>query len=424
MKDLSNAVVDDKKTIARNATVRKRNNSMYTNTSKEEAQDEEAVVKMEAMLIHLFTEADQHKTGYLTAIDFKQIISGLNLGIDAFQQSILLAEADENEDAKIQYGEFVPICAELLQTYKAKVIAETTHFEQELKLDKETQTYLLSHEKEIAIKVSAVVDNFKAADHNNTDTLKRTTIHKCLHSNKLLTKAESNLVLHALTMDSDGNTNYMVSNQIGIEEVSEQSEQALMKTSILAMKCANWQTQWLSPLLLLANPLNSFDSPSFVSLSSFIQKHADCEVGLRNDHSQKVRVRAEALEPIRAPSPAVRRQGEGNPKAGGKRKRRQITVVIVERRDRRRCRPQSRQSPIFQLGRGGFGQLVRCWILAQGRYPQVSERTSGNWLQPPTSHYQANPPNSIRLTRSFPLGAAFSSLRITSNSPRCNFLLS
>jgi hypothetical protein len=55
------------------------------------------------MLINLFTKADWNSSGYLTAVEFREILDSLDLGVTSFQQTILLAEADENEDGKIQY---------------------------------------------------------------------------------------------------------------------------------------------------------------------------------------------------------------------------------------------------------------------------------------------------------------------------------
>jgi len=224
LRELSDAIVGEKANIDSRVhrETNRRSLGGYALTD-EEAQDEEAVQQMEQMLMKLFTTADVNSTGHLTAVEFKEIIQGLNIGIDSFQQSILMAEADENEDAKIQYDEFVPICAELLQTYKAKAELKQAHDAEEAELLLKTSRYIASQRAEITKKMASVMDSFRAADKKGTKRLRRNVIQQCLMGNKLLEKGERNLILHGMIMESDGMTNYMVSGNVGIEEIMQNS---------------------------------------------------------------------------------------------------------------------------------------------------------------------------------------------------------
>jgi Ca2+-binding EF-hand superfamily protein len=181
---------------------------------QDEKADETAVALLEEMLINLFLKADWNGTGYLTAVEFREILDSLDLGITSFQQTILMAEADENEDGKIQYGEFVPVCAELLQAFKAKAAAEKEHKDAELQIDTNVKLFLASSKNQLKLKINSVLDQLHASDPLKTGKIDRPALIKLLRNNVNLEKSEANMIIHSLTSESDGSTAYG-----GVEEI-------------------------------------------------------------------------------------------------------------------------------------------------------------------------------------------------------------
>ena len=189
-----------------------------TNKRQEQFQeDETAVTAMEEMLTKLFTKADWNSTGYLTANEFREILESLNLGITSFQQTILMAEADENEDGKIQYGEFVPVCAELLQAFKAKAAAEKDANLKMMEIDQKVKLYVANNKNQLKIRYSSVIDSFNAVDEDNSRFLPRNEMVNLLRNNPNLEKSEVNMILHSIKHEEDGTSCYR-----NIEEIMQE----------------------------------------------------------------------------------------------------------------------------------------------------------------------------------------------------------
>ncbi|GMH75896.1 hypothetical protein TrLO_g14911 [Triparma laevis f. longispina] len=184
---------------------------------EEDTADENAVTAMEEMLIKLFTKADFNHTGYLTANEFREILDSLDLGVTSFQQTILMAEADENEDGKIQYGEFVPVCAELLQAFKAKASAEKDATAKENEINDQVKLFVANNKNQLKLKINSMIDSFSVADKNNTKSLSRSNMVSLLRSNPNLEKSEVNMILHSIPHESNGESSYN-----NIEEIMQE----------------------------------------------------------------------------------------------------------------------------------------------------------------------------------------------------------
>jgi hypothetical protein len=88
----------------------------------------------------------------------------------------------------------VPICAELLQAFKAKAAAEKEHKEAEQDIDVKVKLFMSNSKNQLKLKINSVLDALNSADVNNTGRLPRSTLVKLLRANHNLEKSEANMV--------------------------------------------------------------------------------------------------------------------------------------------------------------------------------------------------------------------------------------
>jgi len=70
--------------------------------------------ELEATMFNLFQKANLTGDGFLNRDEFRSCINDASLGLTRREVNLLMAEADEDEDGKISYEEFVPLCFDLL----------------------------------------------------------------------------------------------------------------------------------------------------------------------------------------------------------------------------------------------------------------------------------------------------------------------
>ena len=73
---------------------------------------------METLVHHLesiFQLADKEKNGKLSYGEFREVLKWLDMDVSQFELEVLLSESDANGDGSIDFSEFIPIIAELLQ---------------------------------------------------------------------------------------------------------------------------------------------------------------------------------------------------------------------------------------------------------------------------------------------------------------------
>jgi len=216
MKELQQAVFKETNNLTSGIPGKRSHLSSDPRESEEDKLDEVAVKIMEDMLINLFTKADFGASGYLTATEFRSILDSLDLGVTSFQQTILMAEADENEDGKIQYGEFVPVCAELLHAFKAKAAAEKGYTQTEKDIDDKVKIFTSNNKNLMKAKINTIQNSLLENDQERTGKLPRSIITQLLRDNKNLEKSEVNMILHSMPVDENGITTYT-----GIEHIME-----------------------------------------------------------------------------------------------------------------------------------------------------------------------------------------------------------
>lgn len=61
-------------------------------------------------------EFDEDQSGFLDRQEFKKCLASARLGLTSREINTIMAEVDENEDGVIEYGEFMPLAIELLQS--------------------------------------------------------------------------------------------------------------------------------------------------------------------------------------------------------------------------------------------------------------------------------------------------------------------
>lgn len=65
-------------------------------------------------LSKIFLLHDANDSGFLARAEFEKVIKSLNINISQFQLESLLSELNCHENGMIEYGLFVPVCADLL----------------------------------------------------------------------------------------------------------------------------------------------------------------------------------------------------------------------------------------------------------------------------------------------------------------------
>lgn len=77
--------------------------------------------ELESLLRQLFADHDVDGNGHLDHKEFRALLNSANLGLSSKEVKRLMAEADENEDGRIEYAEFIPLAIELVQAMYAKM---------------------------------------------------------------------------------------------------------------------------------------------------------------------------------------------------------------------------------------------------------------------------------------------------------------
>lgn len=71
-------------------------------------------------LLSVFQEADRDGNGILDAEEVHNLLQNMDVELTQFQLDVLMSEMDSNDDNRITYAEFVPVCAELLQEFRVR----------------------------------------------------------------------------------------------------------------------------------------------------------------------------------------------------------------------------------------------------------------------------------------------------------------
>ena len=158
----------------------------------------------------LFDQADADGNGYLDRKEFKNVFMSLKEELQLSNMIIkqIMAEADENDDGVIEYGEFVPVAVDVINMIEAK-----RDYEQNKELDKEdakedAEDFLL-HGMSREDLENMLKSAFKKADKDESGYLDRKEFKTCLKNSGLgFTKKEINVMMSEVDLDGDGRITY------------------------------------------------------------------------------------------------------------------------------------------------------------------------------------------------------------------------
>ena len=80
--------------------------------------------ELEALLLELFIDADEDRSGALSVAEFKTLFQKADLGLSERDARSIYALVDVNQDGEISYEEFIPAAVELIQAMYARVETE------------------------------------------------------------------------------------------------------------------------------------------------------------------------------------------------------------------------------------------------------------------------------------------------------------
>lgn len=168
-----------------------------------------SAAEMEEYLAGLFLEADGDGNGYLDPSEFKKIMIAADVGLTTEDIYEIMLVADENGDGKIEYQEFVPIAAEMIQALQAREAMERADEEMLEDAEFAAEMYLsrgLTQEDLDSI----ISSEFENADVNGDGVLSRAEFQEALKAEAL---GLSNKEIKALMLRVDENDDGVISYQ-------------------------------------------------------------------------------------------------------------------------------------------------------------------------------------------------------------------
>jgi len=172
--------------------------------------DEESVEELEAMLVSVFKGADADGNGYLDPAEFSSLLDTAELGLGEQEKLQLLTLCDMNGDGRIEYAEFAPLGADVIQTMRLRVQAQaqTKAIELHAELQARQTLHNLGRDEVTASLLAA----FKAFDSNSTGRLEYAELEQLLNEMVLgatkLTQQEIRGILVRIDKDKSGTIEY------------------------------------------------------------------------------------------------------------------------------------------------------------------------------------------------------------------------
>ena len=174
----------------------------YAQSEQQLKEKAEQVQVIESALIEQFRLADADGNGVLSTREFYDCMMGTNLGLDRDDVLALMAEADENEDGRIDYREFVPMAVDLVETMIAAQVAKDEMKERRQLIENQCLDALYGGE------IQSILDAvYVAVEEHDADGSGRITRHQFKQSLSKrsvgLTNAEVNIAMALAPPDAD-----------------------------------------------------------------------------------------------------------------------------------------------------------------------------------------------------------------------------
>ena len=143
--------------------------------------------ELEALMRSVFQAADVDGNGTLDRAEFQQCLISAELGLTRREINALMAEADLNDDGKVNFDEFMPLCFEVLVERYTRAAVEA-----EIKRTADDFQQML-------------LDGFAAEDPDSNGTL---TVKQARHALTKMSRAELGLTkLQVMTLLSEASVN-------------------------------------------------------------------------------------------------------------------------------------------------------------------------------------------------------------------------
>lgn len=182
--------------------------NMLTAEGEDGAEQLFTAAEMEEYLSNLFHEADSDGNGWLDPQEFKEIMIAADIGLTTEDIYEILMQADENGDGKIEYAEFIPIAAEIIQALQAREEMENKDAEMLEDAEFAAEMYLsrgLTKEDLDSI----IMVEFQRADVNGDGVLSRQEFKAALKAEALgLSSKEIKALMLRVDEDGDGVISY------------------------------------------------------------------------------------------------------------------------------------------------------------------------------------------------------------------------
>lgn len=165
-----------------------------------------SLTKIEELVNDLFVEYDQDGSGYLDPKEFKNLMNDFSERVQMPKDEIyrFLAEADMNEDGKIQWSEFVPIALTIIQALHA----QKKLYAQQDKMAQAAEDFLVHgmSREELTL---VMTDIFHRIDNNGSGSISKEEFMQGLTSMEIgLTRREINAIMMQVDANDDGDISY------------------------------------------------------------------------------------------------------------------------------------------------------------------------------------------------------------------------
>ena len=162
----------------------------------DERLDREELMDSERELVSWFDAADADGKGYLNAQEFYMLVRSKagDLGLTDDEIAVMLSYADENEDGVIEYKEFVPMAAEMMQNVEARGLAAQVMQDRDLVAEEAANRELYSLEMQYTVEL--IMSRLSSYDPDGTGIVTRGDFYRAISHRKIgLMRHEINLVM-------------------------------------------------------------------------------------------------------------------------------------------------------------------------------------------------------------------------------------
>lgn len=184
-----------------------------------------------ALVLKLFVDADEDKSGYLDRIEFSNVLRNAELHLSEPQIRRILSEADDNDDNLIEYREFVPVMVDILQGIRADIESQAMKEEAEVLVRDAVDVLLRGMGKKDLETLMLKV--FSKSDVDRNGTLDRKEFKNCLKSAHLgLTRKDINLIMSSVDLNQDGVISYAEFIPVCYEVLVERFKEEVIRNQI------------------------------------------------------------------------------------------------------------------------------------------------------------------------------------------------